>query len=193
MAGSGEWTGSTAPPDSSRPPSTPVPAPKQNLVAAEFAAPLVAMAEGGKAKTEEAQTEPVTEKEEIVDLETVDEVANSPNSNSSNDPNKTDAMKLELQDKANLFKQLKLKCLKIDYDSKSNILNGKRYENEKIIDYLTNCDGLPASATAIKTAIENLNEYTAKLIWATDKLDGQYKYKASQVSSQNCELQYDIR
>merc|ERR1719397_1791055 len=103
-------------------------------------------------------------------------------------------LKLELQDKANLVnlvKQLKQKCLQVDYNSKRNILTGKIDDNEKLIYYLTNCDSLPASAMDIKTSVAKLNEYTAKLFLATDNLDNQYQYKASQVSSQNCELQYD--
>ena len=68
----------------------------------------------------------------------------------------------------NLVKQLKQKCLKNDYDAKRNILTGQKDDNEKLINYLTNCDSLPASSMAIKTAIDKLNEYTAKLIVATD-------------------------
>ena len=87
---------------------------------------------------------------------------------------------------------MKLKCLKIDYDLKQNILTGKKVENEKLIEFLTNFDSLPASAMAIKTAIEKLTEYTDKLILATDKLENQYQYKTSQVSFQNYELKDDI-
>ena len=114
------------------------------------------------------ETEPVTEKDEM-------------------------RLKLELQNK-----QLKLKCLKVDYDSKRNILTGKINDNEKLIDHLTNYQNyltkcIPVSAMAIKTAIDKLNEYTAKLLEAIDNLDNQYEFKISQITSLICELQYDLR
>jgi len=100
----------------------------------------------------------------------------------------------------NLVKQLKLKCLKTDYDSKKNFLTGKKNDNEKLIDYLNllnNRDTHPASALAIKTAIDKLNEYTAKLFRSIDDLDNQYYQKetllkTSQVSPNNYELMCDI-
>merc|ERR1712106_1099893 len=87
------------------------------------------------------------------------------------------------RDQEVVIKTLKLKCLKTEFDGIKSFLMGKNGENEKLTTYLANLNNNEThqSFNTIKSSIEKLNEYSARLYRALDDLQAKYDEKVRQV------------
>eukprot|EP00090_Calanus_glacialis_P031446 TRINITY_DN5190_c0_g1_i2.p1 TRINITY_DN5190_c0_g1~~TRINITY_DN5190_c0_g1_i2.p1 ORF type:complete len:1519 (-),score=592.62 TRINITY_DN5190_c0_g1_i2:152-4708(-) len=77
-------------------------------------------------------------------------------------------------------KSLKLRCLKTEFDGKKTFLMSKNLENEKLITYLTNMnsnEANQASFSTIKSSIDKLNEFSARLYNGIETLQAKYEEK----------------
>ena len=93
-----------------------------------------------------------------------------------------------------LIKTLKLKCLKIDFDGKKDLLMGKRMENEKLMSYLVNNN--QASLSTIQPSLDKLSEYSTLLYQGMDNLQVKYeekilKVETSPISVANVDLNFN--
>jgi len=102
------------------------------------------------------------------------------------------------RDQEVVIKTLKLKCLKTEFDGIKSFLMGKNGENEKLMTYLANLNNNEThqSFNTIKSSIEKLNEYSARLYRALDDLQAKYDEKVRQVernpgSDANVNLNFD--
>jgi len=98
-----------------------------------------------------------------------------------------------------MVKSLKLRFLKTEYDWKKAFLVNKNLENEKLIGYLTNInsnESNQASSTVIKSSMDKLNEFSAKLFNGLETLQAKYDEKVRQVehspaSMNNIDLNFE--
>jgi len=103
------------------------------------------------------------------------------------------------RDQEVMIKALKLKCLKTEYDGAKLFLMGKKVENEKLMSNLANMnnnDTNQASYSTIKSSIDKLNGYSARLYQAIDDLQDKYTEKVRHVeqnpgSGNNTDLNFD--
>jgi len=81
------------------------------------------------------------------------------------------------------LKTLKLKCLKTEFEAARSFLMGKKVENEKLISYLAimNNSEVHQGSNTIKSSIEKLNEFSARLYRAIDDLQEKYEEKVRQI------------
>jgi len=99
-----------------------------------------------------------------------------------------------------VVKSLKLRFLKTEFDGKKALLMNKNSENGKLITYLTNMnsnESNKASFSAIKTSIDKLNEFSARLYNGIENLQAKYNDKVrlaeqSPGSLNNVELDFDL-
>jgi len=98
-----------------------------------------------------------------------------------------------------MIKTLKLRFLKTEFDGKKALLMNKNLENEKLIGYLANMNSNESNQTnvsAIKSSMDKLNEFSAKLFNGLETLQARYDEKVRQVeqspgSLTNVELNFD--
>merc|ERR1712179_56514 len=103
------------------------------------------------------------------------------------------------EQETSMIKSLKLRFLKTEYDGKKALLMSKNLENEKLIGYLTNMNSSESNQTnfsAIKSSLDKLNEFSAKLFNGLETLQARYDEKVRQVeqspgSLANMELSFD--
>jgi len=103
------------------------------------------------------------------------------------------------EQETSMIKSLKLRFLKTEYDGKKALLMSKNLENEKLIGYLTNMNSNESNQTnfsAIKSSLDKLNEFSAKLFNGLETLQARYDEKVRQVeqspgSLANMELNFD--
>eukprot|EP00092_Neocalanus_flemingeri_P039096 GFUD01042557.1.p1 GENE.GFUD01042557.1~~GFUD01042557.1.p1 ORF type:complete len:1549 (-),score=469.67 GFUD01042557.1:273-4919(-) len=89
-----------------------------------------------------------------------------------------------IRDQETTIKSLKLKCLNTDFDGIKSFLLGMKVENEKLMTYLVNMNNNEAhqsSLSTIKSSIDQLNEYSARLYRAMDDLQAKYDEKVRHV------------
>ena len=85
----------------------------------------------------------------------------------------------KIGEKDNMINNLRLKCLKADYDAKKAILTQKRQDNENLIEHLTimlsSATNQAGSILALNRAIESLNNYSANIYVALESLGQAYE------------------
>merc|ERR1712155_198221 len=85
----------------------------------------------------------------------------------------------KIGEKDNMINNLRLKCLKADYDAKKTILTQKRQDNENLIEHLTvmlsSATNQAGSTLALNRAIESLNNYSANIYVALESLGQAYE------------------
>merc|ERR1712155_336416 len=85
----------------------------------------------------------------------------------------------KIGEKDNMINNLRLKCLKADYDAKKAILTQKRQDNENLIEHLTvmlsSATNQAGSTLALNRAIESLNNYSANIYVALESLGQAYE------------------
>jgi len=84
-----------------------------------------------------------------------------------------------------LLKTLKLQCLKTEFGTAKSFLMGKKVENEKFISYLAimNNSEVRQGSNIIKSNIEKLNEFSARLYRAIADLQEKYEENVRQIES----------
>merc|ERR1719323_2863476 len=101
----------------------------------------------------------------------------------------------EMGRKDTTIKNLKMKCLKTDYDSKKSLLRQKRDDNEQLIEHLAKTLGSnsnDASKEAVKAAIEKLNSYSASLFFSLDQLQQGYEERKRQLETSPSSAQTEV-
>merc|ERR1719323_2953035 len=101
----------------------------------------------------------------------------------------------EMGRKDTTIKNLKMKCLKTDYNSKKSLLRQKRDDNEQLIEHLAKTLGSnsnDASKEAVKAAIEKLNSYSASLFFSLDQLQQGYEERKRELETSPSSTQTEV-